>query len=209
MPKGIYNHKPHTEGTKRKIGKANSISLKGKKHSIETKQKMREAHKGVKNYFYGKHHTEEAKKKMGKKLKGRVPWNKGKKHSEQTIQKIKNKALKRIGKDSPNWQGGLSFEPYDKSFNNKFKRAIRKRENQICMLCGIHKEKLNRALDVHHINYNKKITLPQNCISLCESCHIKTNFNRKHWIKFFQSLLSEKYGYQYSKTNEILLNINI
>ena len=65
------------------------------------------------------------------------------------------------------------------------------------MLCGVHREKLNRALDVHHIDYNKLLTIPQNCISLCKNCHTKTNCNRKHWIKFFQNLLREKYGYKY------------
>ena len=67
------------------------------------------------------------------------------------------------GTKHPNWNGGSSFEPYDKSFNNKFKRAIRKRDNQICILCGIHREKLNKTLDVHHINYNKLLSIPQNC----------------------------------------------
>ena len=107
-----------------------------------------------------------------------------------------------------NWQGGKSFEPYDKTFNNKFKRAIRKRDNQICMLCFVHREKLNRVLDVHHINYDKLMSIPQNCISLCNSCHPKTNQNREHWIKFFQDLLSEKYNYQYSENKEIILEVN-
>jgi len=35
----------------------------------------------------------------------------------------------------------------------------------------------------------------------------KVNFNRLHWIKFFQSLLSERYGYQYNE-GSIILNIN-
>jgi len=104
------------------------------------------------------------------------------------------------------WNGFISFEPYDKSFNNKFKRAIRKRDNYICLKCGIHQEKLSRALDVHHIDYNKLLSVPQNCISLCNKCHMITNGNRKHWTKFFQSLLSERYGYQYSETQEIILN---
>ena len=75
------------------------------------------------------------------------------------------------------------------------------------MLCGIHKERLNRALDIHHINYNKLLTISENCISLCNSCHTKTNENREHWTKFFQSLLAEKYNYKYSSENEIVLEV--
>jgi len=107
--------------------------------------------------------------------------------------------------EHPNWKNGKSFEPYNKSFNNKFKRAIRKRDNQICMLCSTHKEKLKKALDIHHINYDKLLSLPQNCVSLCHSCHMKTNFNRNHWVKFFQSILSEKYNYNYSDNQEIVM----
>ncbi len=108
------------------------------------------------------------------------------------------------GEKSWSWKGGKSFEPYDKSFNNKFKRAIRRRDNQICMICVIHREKLNRNLDVHHINYDKLLSIPQNCITLCKCCHIKTNFNREQWTPFFQSLLSERYGYEYLNKNAII-----
>ncbi|GAG90704.1 unnamed protein product [marine sediment metagenome] len=103
-----------------------------------------------------------------------------------------------------NWSSSL---PYDKLFNNKFKRAIRKRDNYICLKCGIHREKLSRALDVHHVNYNKLLSIPQNCCSLCRSCNIEINKNRKHWTKFFQSLLAEKYDYQYSENQEVILNL--
>ena len=114
----------------------------------------------------------------------------------------------KTGELSSNWLGGKSFEPYNKSFNNKFKQAIRKRDNQICMLCGIHREKLKRALDVHHINYNKKLTTPQNCISLCIKCNIIVNKDREIWTKHFQSLLNERYDYLYSENQEIILKLN-
>ena len=156
------------------------------------------------------HHSEETKKLIGENARDRKYPNRKKPpvmHQQQKI-KISDKLKgKNIGKNNGMWQGGLSFEPYDKTFNNKFKRVIRKRDNQICMLCGIHKEKLNRALDIHHIDYDKKLSIPQNCISLCNSCHAKTNFNRKHWIKFFQSLLLEKYGYNYSENQEIIMEV--
>lgn len=111
------------------------------------------------------------------------------------------------GTKNPSWIGGKSFEPYTPQFNAKFRRAIRKRDNYICMLCGIHQERLSRALSVHHINYDKKLSIQQNCISLCLRCHNETKENRKHWTKFFQSLLAEKYDYQYSETGEIVLNL--
>ncbi len=132
---------------------------------------------------------------------------KDKKHSRKTIKKMSEKAKLRIGEKSSNWQGGISFEPYGPEFNNKFKRAIRKRDNQICMLCGVHSEKLNRALDVHHINYDKLMSIPQNCVSLCRRCNLKLNTNRRHWTKFFQSLLTKEYNYQYSENQEVILEV--
>ena len=36
----------------------------------------------------------------------------------------------------------------------------------------------------------------------------KFDTNEKYWTKFFQSLLSEKYGYKYSEDNKIILNLN-
>jgi hypothetical protein len=135
-------------------------------------------------------------------------FKKGHDVSKQTrLKQKKVRTGKYCGEKSYQWNGGSSFEPYGVEFNNKFRRAIRKRDNQICMLCGIHREKLNRALDVHHVDYNKKLSIQENCISLCQSCHGKTHLNRKHWQKFFQSLLAERYDYQYSETGEIILEI--
>ena len=74
------------------------------------------------------------------------------------------------------------------------------------MKCGKHQEKEGRSLCVHHINYDKKLSIPQNCCALCVNCNTDVNANRKHWIKFFQSLLVEKYNYQYSENQEIILN---
>lgn len=106
------------------------------------------------------------------------------------------------------WKNFKSFEPYDESFNTKFKNQIRKRDNQACMNCGTHREKLNKALDAHHINYDKLLSIPENCISLCRKCHSLTNINREYWKKLFQDKLSRLYGYKYSETGEIILNLN-
>ena len=167
-----------------------------KKLSKEKLDKLRKEPQFIFGQFINKiNHLEHLRKvgfKKGRKSKNYgIPFKKG--HKLNVLEK------------HPNWQGGLSFEPYTPKFNNIFRELIRQRDNYICMICGVHKEKLYRALDVHHIDYNKKISIPQNCISLCNSCHLKTNWNREHWIKFFQSILAEKYNYKYSETGEIIL----
>ena len=159
---------------------------------------------GKKNPFYGKKHTEEHKQELSIMMKNRgTPYI--------MTEKIRKKMSKNhpdvsLDKNS-NWRGGIAFEPYDQKWNNKFKRRIRKRDNQVCMACRVHMERLNRALDVHHVDYNKLNTFPQNCISLCRSCHIKTNLNREHWKTFFQAILTKNYGYEYSQEGEIKLKI--
>jgi len=132
------------------------------------------------------------KEKIRKKLIGI-------RRSEETIKKM-------IGDKNPAWLGGKSFEPYTKEFNDMLKRAIRKRDNQVCMNCAIHREKLNRALHVHHIDYDKNLSLPQNLISLCVSCHGLTNKNRPYWEKLFQEKLAKLYGYKYIN-EEIVLEV--
>lgn len=188
---------------------------------------------GDKSPNYGIIRTEETRKKLSLSKKGKTsikqaealrksyasgkitPHNKGKtkdnylplmKVSEKT-KGIKNYMFGRTGENCHLWKGGISFEPYGLEFNKKLKIRIRKRDNYICMMCNIHSEKLPRALDVHHTNYDKTCNLPPNLISLCKNCHSKTNFNRISWTKFFQSLLSEKYGYKYSEEGEIILEI--
>ena len=226
--------KHHSEGTKEKIRSSEyHKNLKGKNHhffgehhSEGTKEKIRssEYHKNLKgknSYWFGKKNPylslrnvkdnpakrPEVKEKIRESAKlrigGKNPFY-GKKHTEKTKKRLSEA---NTGELASNWQGGISKEPYDQKWTLKFKRAIRRRDNQVCMLCGIHREKLKKALYVHHINYDKKLTIPQNCISLCSSCHSKTNFKREYWIKFFQSLLSEKYDYRYSEHGEAILEI--
>ena len=80
--------KESSEETKQKL----SESHKGIKQSEETRRKNSESNKGEKNHFYGKHHSEETKQKMSEshrgKNKGNVPWIKGKKMSDESKRKI-------------------------------------------------------------------------------------------------------------------------
>ncbi len=99
--------------------------------------------------------------------------------------------------DSPNWQGGKSFEEYPKDFNNELKEKIRKRDKYKCQLCGITKNEhliiRNRTLDVHHIDYNKKNCLKNNLITICGKCNLKVNYNREFWKLYFNLLIIENF----------------
>ena len=123
-----------------------------------------------------------------------------------------NKTSFKSGEESIQWKGGISFLPYTTDFNQKFKLSIRQRDGLMCSKCGMKEEyckKLfNRVLDVHHINYDKKLSIPENCISLCKSCHIESNINRESWLVFYQSLLKERYGYSYID-NKPLINVEV
>ena len=167
-----------TEETKKKIGRA----FKGKKLSEEHKEKISKSNKKISHKGHFK--------------KGIVPWNKG----------IEFTQMK--GENHPAWQGGISYEPYGLEFHNRFKELIRERDNNCCLICNILGEELKEKLSIHHMDYNKKNSFPQNCVSLCRCCHTKTNINRNHWKTFFQSLLKERYSYEYTQDQKIILDFN-
>ena len=61
----------------------------GKKHTEESKEKMRIALSGKNNGMYGKKHTDEARKKVSLATTGANNPFFGKKHSEETKQKMR------------------------------------------------------------------------------------------------------------------------
>lgn len=125
--------------------------------------------------------TPEVREKISNALKGRPSPNKGNKHSSEF--KIKMSKLNE-GEKNYFWRGGISFEPYGIEFNNKLKQQIRKRDNYKCQICDISEN--GRFHDVHHIDYKKKNNIKSNLITLCHSCHAKTNYNRKYWESYFK-----------------------
>jgi len=88
------------------------------------------------------------------------------------------------------WKGGKSFEPYPIKWTKILKESIRQRDNHQCQICG--KLENGRKLDVHHIDYIKENLNPDNLISLCKSCHMRSNTNRETYIEFFRILSKEK-----------------
>lgn len=89
---------------------------------------------------------------------------------------------------NPAWKGGKSFEPYPLGWTKTFKEQIRFRDGYKCRLCGMSEVENNAKLCVHHIDYNKNNLSLKNLISLCRSCHGKTESRREHWIKYFSNI---------------------
>ncbi len=120
--------------TRKKISKAKM----GHSVSLETRKKLSKANKGKKPWCAGKRgvFSKETLRKMSESKRG-------KKASEETKRK-KSEALKGryLGKDSSQWLGGKSFEPYGVEFNRKLKEQIRERDNYRCQQCFRHQSEL-------------------------------------------------------------------
>lgn len=170
--------KTHTEDAKRKIGTANSgsyIDRYGEEKANKIKAKLSDAHSGSNNPFYGKTHPPEIRKNLGRDVSGEK-------------NPMFNKGHLLVGDKNGSWKGGISYEAYGREWTSELKTEIRKRDKFVCQVCG------KNGYDVHHIDYVKKNCIEQNLITLCRSCHAKTNFNREHWQAFFKSKIEEKYG---------------
>jgi len=192
-----------TEETRQKIRLANT----GKKRTEEQNNKNSERVSGENHPMFGKHHSEETRQEMRNKALGRKQTEEakqkirekaiGKKHTEEENRRNseRNKGeknamygIRRYGEESPNWNGGSSFEPYSPEFNKSFKHFILDRDNYKCQypncinICNLH---------VHHIDYNKSNTNKDNFVTLCNSHHSKTigKNNREYWIEFYQNIM--------------------
>ncbi len=156
-----------SETLKRKYGSGDIVHpMKGKKHTEKSRRNMSENHydiSGENHPMYGKHLSEETRQKM---------------------------SLAQSGEKNHRWLGGKSFEPYGLEFNDELKEQIRERNNHQCQLCRRDQEEFSRLLSVHHIDYNKQNNDPQNLVSLCDFCHIKTNFDRDYWEIYFNGALT-------------------
>jgi len=191
------------QGDKNKAKNHNSWN-KGltKETSIRVKENSENTSKGLKLYYS----IEENRQKQAGKGKGKIiseetrqrMRNKalGRKQTEEAKQKIRNfltgrKRPELLGELNSQWQNGKSFEIYPKEF--KYKRnTILERDNYTCQSSNC--KCLSKILDIHHIDYNKKNNNPDNLITLCRSCHAKTNGKnvRQYWTQFYTILINER-----------------
>lgn len=196
MPTGIFKHKKgykikdtskykgqNTLGKRWKVKdtsnytgqngfqKGNKLRL-NIKHTENTREKMRKPKSEAARRNMRKSKSEEHKKNMRKPK------------SKEHAQKIREANL---GEKCIFWKGGISYEPYSVDWTTTLRRSIRERDNYICQLCNQY------GNIVHHKDYDKKNCDPDNLITLCKSCHSKTNYSRKYWkLKIIDKIFNGK-----------------
>lgn len=132
-----------------------------------------------KRYWLGKKRSIEDRKKMSEAKKGNMPWNKGKGGYTWTEARRKAQPPKKSVK--------MNDKEYDPNWH-EIRKEIYERDNWHCRECGIKNTLLGKSkIQCHHIDYNEKNNEPTNLITLCASCHAKTNFKRNDWIEYFRS----------------------
>lgn len=209
---------------KERIAKAR-LTWIGRKHTPESILKMSEIKRGTKRtetalkktsesmlLYYSTHpeaiikkreircgykQSEETRKKIGLAHKGRT-------FSEETLNKM-SEAQK--GDKSPQWKGGISFEPYCQKFNNKFKERVRAFFGYQCQECGHVWHEGEIRLAVHHVNFRKDSCCAEDVIPLfvplcSHPCHSKTNHNRFFWAYWFTEMINRIYDGKCYYTNE-------
>ncbi len=156
-------HKGKNGVYSKKVRKAMSDGHKGK--PTWNKGKKCPQFSGKNHPMWGKKHSLESRKRQSESRKefyrnGGYPWNKG-------------------------IRGDLMTYPVD--WTETLRKSIRERDKYTCQICS--KGQGDVAFSVHHIDYNKENTNPKNLITLCKSCHQKTNFNKDYWRKLFKTNL--------------------
>lgn len=227
-----YNIDPEIEKERRKkISKA----FKGRKQTQENKDRISETLK--KKYAEDEKYAEKMRLGREKAKKKRDEYWKEPKNREEHKKRMRESGLKRRGKHSSwckgitkydhlalmersnkmkeffanggkphNWNGGSSLDPYSNEFDNGLKTVIRRRDNFRCCFCGA--EKNNRALSVHHIDYDKNNFEFVNLITLCDSCHGKTNSNpRSPWIFICRYIVKEPRSYLIQSFKNSLVDV--
>jgi hypothetical protein len=178
MPTGTYQHKPLSVETKKKIGLANSIALKGRKLSDEHKRKVVLATIGRKH----PPRTDVWREKQRKAKTGKIhgPCTKETKEKiRQAHLKSGNRPAIRKGSECHFWKGGISpkNELLRKQIKYKlWRKAVFKRDNYQCVLGG---KEHGKDLESHHIKsfskYPELRFVVENGQTLCKKCHRKTD----------------------------------
>lgn len=130
----------------------------------------------------------------GSSLKGKPSWNKGLSHTEShrlnlkknykgsrgikwTYEQRKRASLNRMGKNSPNWKGGITKinKLLRRSFEFKeWRRAVFERDNYTCQFCRVRGGELHPDHIKAFAGYPELRFELSNGRTLCAPCHRKT-----------------------------------
>lgn len=77
---------------------------------------------------------------------------------------------------------------YPIEFSRQLRNKIRKDYNNECVVCKSHP--IDKALSIHHIDYDKKNNSLTNLVPICTNHHMKTNFNREYWKQYFDVMFT-------------------
>jgi len=104
-----------------------------------------------------------------------------------------NHSIKYSGSGHPNWQGGISYEPYCPIWKDKeYKQDIRNRDGNKCLNPYCYSNKPDK-LTIHHIDYNKKNCSPSNLITVCNSCNVSANKDRDWHTTWYSAIIKNRY----------------
>lgn len=157
---------------------------------------------GENNPMYGKSHTEGARQKIAESRVGKKPTDETRQRMRDNHADVSGKNNPMYGKgddirgeNNPNWKGGSSSEDHLIRTSIKYKewrRAVYKRDNYACQMCG----KRGGKLHSHHI-YSFVIYLGMrfrlwNGITLCKTCHEKTYGKEDQYIEQFLKITLRK-----------------
>ena len=99
----------------------------------------------------------------------------------------------RCGINSPNWQGGIQYEPYCPEFSDiEYREWLKERDNYTCQNPYCRQNSTPR-LHLHHINHVKKDCQPDNFIVTCTSCNGRANYHKSYWRRLYQRI--RKHGF--------------
>lgn len=163
-------------------------------YSKETLEAMSLTHKGKPSCFKGRKHSlesimklkEVSKNQLNKKGAKGKPWSMARRLAQEKRNGLPYKVSirpKRIHLKSL-IKNGKEY-PYD--WHEK-RKQVYQRDGWICQECGVHCHN-DKKIQCHHINYNLTNNAFSNLITLCVSCHAKTNFKRKDWENHYEKIM--------------------
>lgn len=164
----MFIGKKHTPETKEKM----RLARLGRVNSPETRKKISENHAKA---WKGRKHSEETKKKMGEKSKQKVFTPEYRKKLSDAI--LKSGHLK--GEKNPNWKGGITPIHLAVRTSLEYKRwrkAVYERDNYTCVHCGDNKGGNLNADHIKPFSSHPELRFDiDNGRTLCVDCHHKTD----------------------------------